>query len=81
MRCVHLNRAGRQCGNQALEGGQFCALHSPMLENDNPQNRVSALEDDADSGAHFPLVYRLAALALLLLFLLQGYQAIRSWLH
>ena len=69
MRCVHLNRIGEQCRDQALEGKDFCAYHCRILEGEEPEEK-----------SPFPLIYRLAALALLLIFLISAYQRVRTWL-
>ncbi len=69
MRCIELDRTGRQCPAEALEGTEFCAAHLRILEPD-------ALE----SSPRRPYLYRLAAFLLLLIFLLNGYQALREWL-
>ena len=80
MRCVHLNRVGEQCRDQALEGRQLCAYHARILEDDDPEERRAALSGAGDHSSRFPLIYRLAALALLLIFLLDGFSALRTWL-
>lgn len=69
MRCVHLNRQGEQCRDRALEGKDFCAYHYRILEGEEPEDT-----------SRFPLIYRMAALALLLIFLFQAYQTLRAWL-
>ena len=80
MRCVHLNRVGEQCRDQALDGRQLCPYHARILEDDDPESRLEALSGRGESRSRFPLIYRLAALALLLLFLLEGFGDVRSWL-
>ncbi len=80
MRCVHLNRVGEQCRDQALEGSHLCPYHARILEGDDPDQRFEALEARRERTSRFPLIYRLAAAALLLLFVLQAYQTILSWL-
>ncbi|MBI4480418.1 MAG: hypothetical protein HY651_10385 [Acidobacteria bacterium] len=79
MRCVHLNRVGEQCRDQALEGRQLCAFHSRILEDDDPAARQEA-DSGGEKSSGFPLIYRLAALVLLLIFLLEAFDPIRSWL-
>lgn len=80
MRCVHLNRVGDQCRDQALQGGHLCSFHARVLEDDDPDRRLEALEARGESKARFPLIYRLAALFLLALFAMQAYQTVLSWL-
>ena len=80
MRCVHLNRVGDQCRDQALEGRQLCAFHSRILEDDNPENRMAATSGQREGTSRFPMIYRLAALILLLILLLDTFGSIRSWL-
>jgi len=72
MRCVHLNRIGEQCRDQALEGRQFCAYHSRILEDYDPDRTMQTLSGKREGMSRFPLIYRLAALALLLLFLVNA---------
>lgn len=69
MRCMHLDRGGWQCPAEALEGRDFCVDHLPVLE-------AAWLEH----SRRYPLPYRLAALVLLLIFLLNAYQTVSSWL-
>jgi len=69
MRCVHLDRAGRQCPAEALEGDVFCVPHSPDRDPDLPESKTSP-----------PYHYRLVALLLLLIFLFNAYQTVREWL-
>ena len=69
MRCVHLDRSGWQCPREARERAEFCADHTRFLDPEWPESR-----------SRYPLRYRLAALALLLLFLFEGYQTVLSWL-
>jgi hypothetical protein len=80
VRCVHLNRVGDQCRDQALEGRQLCAFHARILEDDDPEMRREGVSGRREGISRFPLIYRLAALALLLLFLLDGFRVLRSWL-
>ena len=80
MRCVHLNRAGEQCRDPALEDSQLCPYHARILEDHDPDGRLEVIEGSGRTS-RFPLIYRLAAIALLLLFLLQGYQTVLSWLR
>ena len=68
MRCMHLDRSGWQCPLVAREGTEFCPDHTPFLDAD-PESRGGR-----------PLVYRLAALALLLIFLYNYYQIVLGWL-
>ena len=79
MRCVHLNRVGEQCRDQALEGRQLCAFHARIFEDDDPETRRENLSG-GERSSRFPLIYRLAAALLLLYFLLDAFSAIRSWL-
>lgn len=80
MRCVHLNRVGDQCRDQALEGRQLCAFHSRILEDDDPEERMKASSGRREETSRFPMIYRLAALILLLILLLDTFGSIRSWL-
>ena len=83
MRCVHLNRVGEQCRDQALEGRQLCAFHARILEDledDDLDSRQEAASGRREGLSRFPLLYRLAALALLLIFLMDAFGALRSWL-
>jgi len=80
VRCVHLNRVGEQCRDQALEGRQLCAFHSRILEDDDPEIRREAVSGRREGTSRFPLIYRVAALVLLLIFLLEAFEPIRSWL-
>ena len=67
VRCMHLDRRGWQCSAEALEGSAFCAVHRPFID---------AVETEPKSGR--PLLYRLAAFALLLIFLFNAYQTVRA---
>ncbi|MBI3933999.1 MAG: hypothetical protein HY316_04855 [Acidobacteria bacterium] len=80
MRCVHLNRVGDQCRDQALEGRQMCAFHSRILEDADPEEGMETASGRRQAGSRFPMIYRLAALVLLLIFLLDAFGSIRSWL-
>ena len=80
MRCVHLNRVGERCRDQALEGSQLCPYHARILEDDDPDRRLEVLESRSERTSRFPLIYRVVAALLLLLFALQGYQTVLSWL-
>ncbi|MBI1955173.1 MAG: hypothetical protein HYS38_02155 [Acidobacteria bacterium] len=66
---MHLDRKGWQCSAEALEGSGFCADHRPLFD---------AEETEPKSGR--PLLYRLAALILLLIFFFNAYQTVRAWL-
>lgn len=68
LRCMHLDRSGWQCPAEAREGTEFCADHTPFLEPEHESRRSR------------PLIYRLAALALLLIFLYNYYQIVLGWL-
>jgi hypothetical protein len=76
MRCVHLNRVGEQCRDQALEGREFCAYHARMLEDYD----IDSASSESRPASRFPLIYRVAAALLLLLFATQAYQTVLSWL-
>jgi len=83
MRCVHLNRVGEQCRDQALQGRQLCAFHARILEgleDDDPDSREAVLSGKREGVSRFPLIYRLAAGALLFIFAFQAYQTLLSWL-
>ena len=69
MRCLYLYRSGDQCPYRAMEGSDFCADHLPVPE-----------PEMASSPSGRPLLYRLAALILLLIFLMNAYQTLRQWL-
>ncbi len=69
MRCVHLNRLGRQCSAEALPEDMFCAAHSPNRKLESPE-----------PGNSRPAIYRLVALFLLLIFLFNAYQTVLGWL-
>jgi len=71
---------GEQCRDQALEGRQLCPFHARILEDDDPEQRLDAGTGSREGTSRFPLIYRLAALVLLLIFLLDGYRVLRSWL-
>lgn len=73
MRCMHLDRGGRQCPFEALEGKEFCADHSPLIYADGDA-------EWPEPKTNRPLLYRLAAWILLLIFLLNAYQTLRAWL-
>ena len=68
MRCMHLEQSGWQCPMEAVEGTEFCADHTRFLDPDNEPDKRT------------PLVYRLTALALLLIFLYNYYQIVLGWL-
>ena len=76
MRCVHLSRAGEQCRDQALEGRELCAYHARMLEDYD----IDSGSSERRPASRFPLIYRVAAALLLLLFAMQAYQTVLSWL-
>ena len=68
MRCLYLNQSGGQCPWEAMEGTEFCADHTRFLEPDSGTEKSP------------PLVYRLTAFALLLIFLYSYYQIVLGWL-
>ena len=68
MRCMHLNDAGWQCPMEAVEGTEFCADHTRFLDPDNEPDKST------------PLLYRVTALVLLVLFLYNYYQIVLGWL-
>jgi len=68
VRCMHLDRSGWQCPMEAVEGTEFCADHTRFLDPDNEPYKGT------------PLLYRLTALALLLVFLYNYYQIVLGWL-
>ena len=53
---------------EAVEGAEFCADHTRFLDPENQSYKPT------------PLLYRLTALALLLLFLYNYYQIVLGWL-
>jgi hypothetical protein len=65
---MNLDDAGWQCPMEAVEGTEFCADHTRFLD---PEN-------EADKST--PLLYRLTALVLLVLFLYNYYQIVLGWL-
>lgn len=65
---MHLDKSGRQCPLVAVEGTEFCADHTQFLD------------PEIERGTRMPLVYRLTALALLLIFLYDYYQIVLDWL-
>ena len=69
MRCVHLNRLGRQCSAEAFPEDVFCIRHLPGQKTGSlePTNRLRAL-------------YRLVALFLLFIFIFNAYQTVLGWL-
>ena len=74
VRCEHWNRIGEQCPDQALAGRKYCSYHSQILEDHDPDRG-----SDTSSGSrssHHPLIYRLAAIALLLIFLYAVFQTL-----
>lgn len=81
MRCLHLNRVGEQCRDQALEGHQLCAFHARILEDDELELRREPAFENSARRSRIPLIYRLAALALLLIFLFDAFGSLRSWLR
>lgn len=68
MRCMHLDSSGLQCPLEAVEGAEFCADHTRFVDPDSGSNQGASL------------LYRLTALALLLLFLYNYYQIVLGWL-
>jgi hypothetical protein len=80
MRCLHLNRVGEQCRDQALAGRELCPFHARILEDDDPEARHEALSSRGEGTSRFPMIYRLAAAILLLYFLVEAFGSIRSWL-
>ncbi len=78
VRCVRLNRIGEQCRDQTLEGRRLCSYHSRILEDHDPDRRLEALAGSRIS--RFPVVYRLATIALLLIFLYAAFQTALRWL-
>ncbi len=74
MRCLHLNRSGWQCPAETVEGSDFCADHLSIPDSiPDP--------DNGKAKGRIPYIYRLAALALLLIFLFNAYQTLRQWLE
>lgn len=73
--CVHLDRSGRRCLQEAAEDSSFCALHAA--------ERAAEIEERAPETQKW--VVRLAALLLLALFLLplavEGYRMLRALLR
>jgi hypothetical protein len=80
VRCVHLNEVGLQCPEQALEGKEFCPYHTRIPEDPDPEGSAWVVSDRREGTSRVPVVYRLAALILLLIFALNAYRTLRSWL-
>jgi hypothetical protein len=81
MRCTQINRVGEQCRGQAVAGSELCAFHAGILE-----GRTSSALDDDDvhqprRQSRFPLIYRVAAGLLLLIFALEIARTVRGWFH
>jgi hypothetical protein len=76
---VHLNRLGDQCLDQALPDRQLCAFHARMLEDYDDETEGRSPERN-ETKSRFPIVYRLAALVVLLLILMETFGSIRTWL-
>jgi len=68
MRCMHLDSSGLQCPLEAVEGAEFCVDHTRFID------------PDIESNQRTSFLYRLTALALLLLFLYNYYQIVLGWL-
>jgi hypothetical protein len=51
-----------------------------MLEDYDPEEAGSVRPDGGESKSRFPVIYRLAALILLLLILFDTFGSIRTWL-
>jgi hypothetical protein len=72
--CLHVDKNGRPCSSKAEEGASFCRHHS--------REGAEAVWPGVDPRR---LAFRLAALLLLLIFLLplalQGYRMLRSLLN
>ena len=73
MRCVHWNRIGEQCPDQALQGKKHCTYHSRILDDYDPDHH---LDRTAGSLSRFPTVFRLAAIVLLLILLFAAFQTL-----
>ena len=69
MHCIHLDKRGWQCPAEALEGSEFCAGHRPFFD-----------AEETEPNSSRPLLYRLAAFVLLLIFLFNTYQTVCAWL-
>jgi hypothetical protein len=80
LRCVHLNRVGDQCPDQALEGRQLCAFHARLLEDYDSDAAGEPAAAESERRSRFPVIYRLAALLLLLILLMQTFGSVRAWL-
>ncbi|OFV98989.1 MAG: hypothetical protein A3F68_13420 [Acidobacteria bacterium RIFCSPLOWO2_12_FULL_54_10] len=70
MRCLELDSKGRQCPQEALPGKDFCADHHPILRILTPE-----------ANPNRPLIYRIAALVLLFIFLYNGYRILMQWMR
>jgi len=69
VRCLHLDRAGRQCPTEALDGADFCEDHYIPVD----------LEPIGEP-IRTPYIYQFAAALLLLIFLAEGYRMVRFWM-
>ena len=67
-RCAHLYESGRQCSESALAGGDFCEDHAILPD---------TFDRDEPSGLG-RFVKRVAALLLLIIFLIPFYYTVKS---
>ncbi len=67
-RCAHLYESGRQCCRFALDGRDFCEDHAIL----------SDVFDRDEAGGFRRLVTRIAALVLLIIFLIPFYYTVKS---
>ena len=85
MRCTHLNRVSEQCQGQTVAGSTLCAYHAGILEG----RSASSLDEESDAPrgrrSRFPLIYRIAAALLALIFLLPFFEtvkhAVQGWFN
>ena len=70
-RCLHLNEKGKQCQRDAEPGTNLCYLHATGEHSNSLPPRISIRK----------LAFRLAASLLLLIFVLQGYQLLKTLLN
>ena len=70
LRCLELDSKGRQCQQEAMLGKDFCADHHPILRFLTPE-----------ASPNRPLIYRIAAIGLLFIFLYNGYLILMQWMR
>lgn len=79
MQCTQINRVGEQCRGQAVAGSQLCAFHAGILQGRAAGGGDDTREYRTGRQSRFPLIYRIAAGLLLVIFILELAQLIRDW--